>query len=40
MDLKLKLKPGLPIVPFLTVEYRILSLVPCVPYDTENVPFF
>ena len=31
---------GLPTVPYLTVQYRILTLVPFVPYSTENVPFF
>ena len=31
---------GLPSVPYLTVQYRILALVPSVPYGTGNVPFF
>ena len=30
---------GLPTVPYLTVQYRILTLVPSVPYGMENVPF-
>ena len=40
------ISPGLPTVPYLTVQYRILTLVPSVPYGslqiygTENVPFF
>ena len=25
---------------YLTVQYRIFTLVPCVPYGTENVPYF
>ena len=32
--------PGLPSVPYLTVQYRNLALVPSVPYGTGNVPFF
>ena len=32
--------PGLPSVPYLMVQYRILALVPSVPYGTDNVPFF
>ena len=31
---------GLPTVPYFTVQYRIFTLVPSVPYGTENVPFF
>ena len=34
------LSTGLPSVPYFTVQYRILTLVPCVPYGTDNVPFF
>ena len=30
---------GLPTVPYFTVQYRILTPVPSVPYGTENVPF-
>ena len=30
---------GLPTVPYFTVQYRILTTVPSVPYGTENVPF-
>ena len=33
-------KAGLPSVPYLTVQYRILTLVQSVPYGTDNVPFF
>ena len=31
---------GLPSVPYLMVQYRILAFVPSVPYGTDNVPFF
>ena len=31
---------GPPTVHYLTVQYRFFTLVPFVPYDTENVPFF
>ena len=31
---------GLPTVPYLTVQYRILTLVPYVPGRDENVPYF
>ena len=32
-------KSGLPTVPYPTVQYRILTPVPAVPYGTGNVPF-
>ena len=32
-------RSGLPTVPYFTVQYRILTPVPSVPYGTENVPF-
>ena len=31
--------PGLPTVPYFTVQYLILTPVPAVPYGTVNVPF-
>ena len=31
---------GLPTVPYLMVQYSILTLVSFVPYRTGNVPFF
>ena len=30
---------GMPSVQYLTVQYRMLALVPAVPYGTDNVPF-
>ena len=33
-------RPGLPSVPYLTVQYRILANVPSVSYGTNNVPSF
>ena len=33
-------RTGLPTVPYLTVQYRILTPVSSVPYGTVNVPFF
>ena len=32
-------KTGLPNVSYLTVQYRLLTLVPFVPYRTQNVPY-